>query len=192
MWASLAVGITVVLTGVVSAQSITPSSGLLGEFKKKSLVGSWVETFTFADGPRQGQVGTALVNYNRDGTLIGPQGGSVAFDSPPQHQGDPQTGSVTSDGTGVWTQTEWNTFVYTSYALFSDFSGNVTGALKVKGRYHLDLPSGDGYFGHSFYEILDKDLKPMVPPITGFVTNVGKRFTVDLKVPPLPTPSPTP
>jgi hypothetical protein len=160
-----------------------PRVGMLGEFKKKSLVGSWVETFTFVGGPR---VGTGLVNYNSDGTLIGPQGGPITFDP------DPAKASIISEGAGSWTQTEWNTFVYTSYALFSDFIGNVVGSLKVKGIYHLDLPSRDGYHGYSFYEVLDKDMKPLVPPVTGFVTNVGKRLTVDLKVPPLPTPTPKP
>jgi hypothetical protein len=166
--------------GSPESTATVPRVGMLGEFKKKSLVGSWVETFTFVGGPRDGFVGTALVNYNSDGTLIGPQGGPITFDP------DPAKASITSEGTGSWTQTEWNTFVYTSYALFSDFIGNVVGSLKVKGIYHLDLPSRDGYHGYSFYEVLDKDMKPLVPPVTGFVTNVGKRLTVDLKVPPLP------
>jgi hypothetical protein len=160
--------------------------GILGEFKKKSLVGSWVENFTFVGGPRDGFVGTGLVTYNEDGTLIGPEGGSITFDP------DPAKASVTSDDVGAWVQTEWNTFVYTSYALFSDFNGNVVGSLKVKGVYHLELPSRDGYTGYSFYEVLDKDMKSLVPPVTGFVTNIGKRLTLDLKVPPLPTPTPTP
>ena len=73
-WALLAAGMTVVSTGVVSAQwtdgetlktmisgaagsrvaMSSPEStaalsrvGMLGEFKKKSLVGSWLETVTF-------------------------------------------------------------------------------------------------------------------------------------------------
>ena len=51
--------------------------------------------------------------------------------------------------------------------------------------YHLDLPSRDGYHGYSFYEILDKDMKPLNPRITGFVSNQGTRLSVDLDVPPL-------
>jgi hypothetical protein len=54
LWALLAVGMTVVLTGTVSAQSIFPNVGMLGEFKKKSLAGSWVETAEFLDGPMKG------------------------------------------------------------------------------------------------------------------------------------------
>jgi hypothetical protein len=176
----LAVAAPVLLAEDSNGDQDNPRVGMLGEFKKKSLVGSWVETFTFVGGPRDGFVGTALVNYNSDGTLIGPQGGPITFDP------DPTKASITSEGTGSWTQTEWNTFVYTSYGLFSDFIGNVVGSLKVKGIYHLDLPSRNGYHGYSFYEVLDKDMKPLVPPVTGFVPNVGKRLTVDLKVPPLP------
>ena len=158
-----------------------PRVGMLGEFKRKSLVGSWVETFAFVGGDR---VGTGLVNYNSDGTLIGPQGGPITFDP------DPAKASIISEGAGSWTQTEWNTFVYTSYALFSDFIGNVVGSLKVKGVYHLDLPSRDGYQDYSYYEGFDTKGDPLFPP--GFVTNVGKRLKVDLNVPPMPTPTPQP
>jgi hypothetical protein len=87
LWALLAAGMTVVSTGIVSAQSTmaAPRVGMLGEFKKKSLVGSWFETFTFVDG----RIGRAPVNYNDDGILIGPEGGSTMFDT------DPQKASVT-------------------------------------------------------------------------------------------------
>ena len=176
---ALAVAAPVLLAEDSNGDHDNSRVGMLGEFKKKSLVGSWVETFTFVGGPRDGFVGTALVNYNSDGTLIGPQGGPITFDP------DPAKASITSEGAGSWTQTEWNTFVYTSYALFSDFIGNVVGSLKVKGVYHLDLPSRDGYHGYSFYEILDKDMKPLNPRITGFVSNQGTRLSVDLDVPPL-------
>ena len=72
-WALLAVGTTFLSTGVVSAQSTTGLSGvgLLGEFKKKSLIGTWEETFTFIDGPQKGRVSVALVSYHDDGTSGG-------------------------------------------------------------------------------------------------------------------------
>jgi hypothetical protein len=85
---------TVVLNGVVNAQSIFPRVGMLGEFKQKSSVGSWEETFTFLDGPRKGEMGTALINYNNDGTMVGSEAGSITFDPPPKHQKDSQTGLV--------------------------------------------------------------------------------------------------
>jgi len=93
---------TVVLNGVVNAQSIFPRVGMLGEFKQKSLAGSWEETFTFLDGPRKGEMGTALINYNDDGTMVGSEAGSITFDPLPKHQKDPQTGLVTSDDIGAW------------------------------------------------------------------------------------------
>ena len=154
--------------------------GLLGEFTKKSLIGSWEETFTFVDGPQKGRVGTGLGVYNSDGTLIGPEAGSIMFDPPPKHQKDPQTGLVTSDDVGAWVQTEWNTFVYTSHSLFSDFSGNLVGRLKVTGKYTLSS-SGDEYDGYSFYEGNIGNTN-----FSGYVTNKGVRLTVDQEVPPPP------
>ena len=76
-----------------------------------------METFTFLDGPRQGQVGTGLGNYNSDGTVIGTEGGSIAFDPPPKNPHDPQTGLLFSDDVGSWQQKELepNTFLYTTY-----------------------------------------------------------------------------
>ena len=178
-WVLVAAGMTVVSTGVVNAQAM-PKVGLLGEFKTKSLVGSWEETFTFVDGLQKGRVGTGLINYNSDGTLIGPEAGSIMFDAPPKHQKDPQTGLVTSDDVGAWVQTEWNTFVYTSHSLFSDFNGNLVGRLKVTGKYTLSS-SGDEYDGYSFYEGNIGDTN-----FSGYVTNKGVRLTVDQKVPPPP------
>jgi hypothetical protein len=52
LWALLAVGVTVVSTGVVNAQWLLPKVGFLGEFKKKSIVGSWEELVRFPSGVR--------------------------------------------------------------------------------------------------------------------------------------------
>jgi hypothetical protein len=179
-WALLAVGMTVVATDIVSAQSIVPRVGMLGEFKTKSLVGSWQETFTFLDGPQKGRVGTSLGNYNSDGTLVGSEAGSIMFDPPPKHQKDPQTGLVTSDDIGAWTQLDWHTFAYTSHSLFSDFSGNLVGSLKVTGKYTLSI-SGDGYNGYSFYEGTISGMA-----ISGYVSNVGVRLSVESPPPQQP------
>jgi hypothetical protein len=182
--ALLAVGTTFLSTGVVSAQSTTGLSGvgLLGEFKKKSLIGTWEETFTFIDGPQKGRVSVALVSYHDDGTLGGSEPGDVAFDPPPQKQGEPQTGLVTSDGVGSWVQTEWNTYIYTSHSYFSDLNGNMVGRLDVTGVYHLVLPAGDRYEGYSHYDGAIGDMT-----LSGYVTNVGVRRPVDLlHVPPPP------
>jgi hypothetical protein len=60
----------------------------------------------------------------------------------------------------------------------------LTGFLKVLGTY--TLLSGDEYTGKSFYEVLDPDQSPLVPPVTGTVSNSGKRIRVE----PTPTPQP--
>ena len=187
-WTSLAVGMTVVAT-VASAQRIDRETlsrvGMLGEFKNKSLVGSWVETVDFLDGPMKGRVLTALVLFHDDGTEMSTGQGGVTLDPPPKRQKDPQTGMVTSDGVGAWKQKDWHTFLYTEKDVFSDLSGALTGFLKVSGTYTLDN-SGDGYTGTSFYEVLDPDQRPLGDPVTGTVSNKGVRIRVE------PTPTPTP
>ena len=203
-WVFLAAGITVVST-VASAQWIDretltrmvsrgagsqvavasaettaalPTVGMLGEFKRKSLVGSWVETVNFLDGPMKGRVLTGLVSFHDDGTVLSSDQGSVTTDPPPP--------AVTSDGIGAWTQTDWRTFLYTEKSLFSDFSGNLTGFLKVSGTYTLHR-SGDTYTGTSFYQLYDASDNPLTDPGTsGSVSNNGVRIRVE------PTPAPTP
>jgi hypothetical protein len=117
-WALLAVGMTVVLTDVVSAQSIVPNFGLLGEFRKKSIVGSWVETVTFDNGRPDLK---SLVSFHADGTVASSDQGSVTLDPP----------TVSSNGAGAWTQQDWHRFAYTELELFSDLKGDLTGFLKV-------------------------------------------------------------
>jgi hypothetical protein len=176
-WALLALGTTFLSTGVVSAQSTTalPTVGLLGEFKKKSLVGSWLETVTFT--PDQNGVVRVLkgvVSFHDDGTEMSSGQGGVTTDPPPT--------TVTSDGVGAWTQTDWRTFVYTELSVFSDFSGTLTGFLKVRGTY--TLVSGDKYTGTSYYEVFAPDFQTV--EASGFVTNKGERIRV------VPPPTPTP
>jgi hypothetical protein len=70
--------------------------------------------------------------------------------------------------------------------LFSDFSGNLTGFLKVSGTYTLHR-SGDTYTGTSFYQLYDASDNPLTDPGTsGSVSNNGVRIRVE------PTPAPTP
>jgi hypothetical protein len=172
-WALLAVGMTIVSTGVVNAQSTISSVGLLGEFQKKSIVGSWVETVKFTTDPGRPD-SQSLVHFNGDGTLGSSDQGGVQTDPPPT--------TVTSDGVGVWKQVDWRTFSYTELALFSDFSGNLTGSLKVSGTYVLK-GFGDMYEGTSFYEVLGPDNSVQH---SGYVANKGMRIHVE------PTPTPTP
>jgi hypothetical protein len=51
-WGLLAVGMTVVLTGEVNAQWNVSKEGFLGEFRKKSIIGSWEELVRFPAGVR--------------------------------------------------------------------------------------------------------------------------------------------
>jgi len=206
-WASLAAGMTVVSTGVVSAQwtdgetlkkmisgaagsrvamsspestAALPRVGMLGEFKKKSLVGSWLETVTFPpDENGDVRVLKSLVSFHDDGTMLASDQGSVMFDPPPTDPKAPQTGTVTSDGVGAWTQTDWRTFVYTTKELFSDLRGNLVGFLKVRGIYKLS-GSGDKYNGTSFFEVSDTNSNLLV---SGNVTNAGERIRVELPPP---------
>jgi hypothetical protein len=163
LWALLTAGMTVVSTGIVSAQS---------------LVGSWVETVNFLDGPMKGRVLKSLVSFHADGTTMSSDQGSVTLDAPPKNPHDPQTGSVSSNGVGAWKPLDGNTFEYTNKGLFSDLSGNLTGFLKVRGTYTLSA-SGDKYTGTSVFEVLDPDEKPLNPSITGTVSNEGKRISVE-------------
>jgi hypothetical protein len=181
-WALLAVGMTAVSTGVVNAQSTVSSVGMLGEFGKKSIVGSWLETVTFPPGafpPPQ----KAMVSFHADGTEAASGEGGVILGAPPNLQ----TGSVNSDSFGAWAQLDWRSFAYTDEAVLSDLSGNLTGFFKVRGIYKLDA-SGDKYTGNSYYEFLDTDMRPVIDPTTkmpfaGWVTNVGKRIPVELPPP---------
>ena len=156
-WALLAAGITVVSTGLVRAQS-----------EKNSLVGIWEETATFNDGSR---IVRALIVYNKDGTLVATEGGSVVLDPPPTTPPTPP--SIASEDIGLWKQTAPRTFEYINYVLFSDPSGNPAGKLRVRGRY--TLKSSILYEGDSFFEVLDNNGNP-VPGASGGVHNVGNRL----------------
>ena len=148
-----------------------PRVGMLGEFKKKSLVGSWLETVTFP--PETGRPKLkSLVRFHDDGTVVSSDQGSVTLDPP----------SVSSDGAGAWTQLDWHRFAYTQLELFSDLKGNLTGFLKVRGIYTLS-GSGDAYTDTSYYQVLDTDRNPLVPSVAGYVNNVGERIRVELPPP---------
>jgi hypothetical protein len=151
----LTAGMAVVSTCVVSAQSTMtlPTVGLLGEFTKKTLVGSWVETVHFNNGRPDLK---SLVSFHADGTMMSSDQGSVTLGPTPPP-------GVSSSGVGAWTQLDWHTFAYTDKGLFSDLSGNLTGFLKVSGIYTLS-GSGDKYSGNSTFEVLDPDQKSLTPP----------------------------
>jgi hypothetical protein len=179
LWALLAVGMTAVLVGEVNAQWPLPKMGLLGEFRKKSIVGSWEETVRFpSDVPVPQQ--RAVMSFHDGGTVVSSGQGIVTLNPPP--------GSVESDSLGAWVQLDWRTFGYTNVAVLSDLNGNLTGFFKVRGVYQLDS-SGDSYTGHSYYEFLDTDHKPTNTPVPpGWVCNDGVRISVE--APPKDPPPP--
>jgi hypothetical protein len=188
-WALLAAGITVVSTGVVSAQWIdretltrmlsgadgsrvakSPGStaaavraGMREVSTKDSLVGSWIETATFP--PEIGRPPLkALVTFHHDGTLAVYDQGNVTLDPP----------SVFSAGAGIWKQKgPPRTFVYTQRELISDLSGNLIGFLKVRGTYTLSA-SGHTYEGRSFFEVSVGGEE-----VSGWVTNAGERILLE-------------
>jgi hypothetical protein len=150
--ALLAVGMTVVSTGPVRAQS-----------EKISLVGIWKETVKF-DDPNRPDV-KALIVYNTDGTLVATEGANPTFKPPPE--------LVASEDIGLWKQTASRTFEYINYVLFSDARGHPAGMLRVRGRYTLE--DNDNYSGESFFEFLDEN-NQLVPGANGKVTNKGERL----------------
>jgi hypothetical protein len=174
--ALLAVGMTVVSSNVVHAQSIVSKEGFFWELRKKSIVGSWEELVRFPSGvpiPQQ----RSVMSFHDDGTDISTGQGGVIFNT------DPAKATVESDGLGAWVQLDWHTFGYTNKAVFSDLNGNLTGFFKVRGIYKLD-GSGDTYRGNSYYEFLDKDMKPVIDPnsgqpVAGWVCNDGVRIRVE-------------
>jgi hypothetical protein len=83
-WALLAVGMTVVSTGVVNAQSIVTKEGFLGDLRKKSIVGSWEELVRFPSGvpiPPQ----RSVMSFHDGGTVISTGQGGVIFNTDPAH-----------------------------------------------------------------------------------------------------------
>ena len=167
IWALLAAGMTVVSTGVVSAQWVdhetltrmisvaaerrvakspavgppaaVPRAGMHGV---SSLVGSWLETVTFrSDRPPL----KSLISFHGDGTLATSDQGSVTLDPP----------EVYSSGVGVWAQLDRRRFAYNQLELISDLSGNLVGFLKVLGIY--TLKSGAEYTGESYFEVFDTE-----------------------------------
>ena len=186
-WVLLAAGMTVVSTGVVSAQWVdhetltrmisgaagsqvaesppaAPRRGTRGVSTKNSLVGSWQETVTF-EGDRPPL--KSLITFHDDGTMEANDQGSVTLQPP----------SVTTSGVGVWTRLKSRVFAYTQHNLFSDLSGNFVGSLKVRGTYTL-IDSGDRYEGTSFFEVFDANGDKQAE---GSVTNKGERIDLELQ-----------
>jgi hypothetical protein len=177
-WALLVVGMTAALSGETIGQTLPGKAGFLGEFKKKSIVGSWQELVRFpSDVPLSQQ--RSVTTFHDDGTIIASGQGFVIYNT------DLTKAMVESDGIGAWVQIDWRTFGYTVFAVLSDLNGNLTGFFKVRGVYQLNS-SGDNYSGHSYYEFLGPDYKNNGPQ--GWVCNDGLRITFEAPPKEMPPP----
>ena len=133
---------------------------------KKALVGSWLETVTFA--PETGRPPLkSLGTFHDDGTMVCSDQGAVTTEPP----------GVFSSCHGVWTDAGDGTFAYTSLALISDLSGNLVAYLKVRGTYTV-ARSGNDYSGNSLAEILDTEGNVL---FSFDVTNAGHRIQIELR-----------
>ena len=124
-WALLAIGMIAALSGEAIGQALPSKAGFLGEFKKKSIVGSWQELVRFpSDAPLSQQ--RSVTTFHDDGTIIASGQGFVIYNA------DLTKAMVESDGIGAWAQIDWRTFGYTVFAVLSDLNGNLTGFFKVR------------------------------------------------------------
>jgi hypothetical protein len=130
---------------------------------KKILVGSWLETVTFAGGVMPPL--KSLVNFSADGTVMVADQGNVNL----------AAGQLFSAGTGAWIAQGEGTFSWTVVELISDLNGNLQGTLKVRGTYTVDA-SGNNYSGVFLAEVRDTS-DNLLFSIGG--TNTGQRIVVE-------------
>ena len=166
------VGMSLVATGaggtapVIAANMRQPFEGSKDSAPPHTaLVGSWVETVTFAPDTGRPPL-KSLGTYHADQTMTCSDQGNVTIEPP----------TVFSACHGAWTYLDKRTFAYTSVELMSDLSGNLVGYLKVRGVYTV-APSGDEYHGTSFAEVVDPD---GIVLYSVSVTNDGRRIRVEL------------
>ena len=130
---------------------------------KKILVGSWVETVTFAGGVMPPL--KSLVIFSADGTMTVADQGNVNLTA----------GQLFSAGIGAWIAQGDRTFSWTVVELISDLSGNLIGTLKVRGTYSVD-DSGNSYSGVFLAEVKDRTGNVLFS-VGG--TNAGQRIVVE-------------
>jgi len=150
---------------IATASGVNAQASNSGKPKKTALVGSWLETVTFA--PEAGRPPLkSLTTHHGDGTLVCSDQGAVTLEPP----------TIFTACHGAWAHLEQRTFAYASRELISDLSGNLFGYLKVRGVYAVSA-SGDEYTGTSFAEVVDVDGHVL---FSGSVTNTGERIKVEL------------
>jgi len=137
-----------------------------GPPKKKAIVGSWLETVTFSGGARPPL--KSLSTFTADGGLVVADQGNVTTEPP-------ERAAVFSAGHGAWVHLRGRTFAWTILELISDFNGNLSGILKVRGQYTVNK-SGNSYSGQFKAEITDTAGNLI---FSGEGTNEGQRIQVE-------------
>lgn len=134
-----------------------------GETNKKAIVGSWLETVTFA-GPNPMPPQESLSTFTEDGGLVVADQGSVTADV------------AFTPGHGAWKHLRSRTFAWTILEIIYDpVDGALIGYLKVKGRYILNQ-SENAYSGQFHAEISDPSGNVL---FTVDGTNAGSRISVE-------------
>lgn len=145
-------------------ESLIQGAGLNGLPKKKSIVGTWLETVTFSGGgapPPFRSLGT----YTEDGNVVVADQGNDTTVLP----------FVFSPGHGAWVHVDGRTFAWTVMELVTDLSGNLIATLKVRGQHTVNEP-GDEYTGQFIAELFDP-VGNLFSSVEG--TNQGQRIHVE-------------
>jgi hypothetical protein len=149
---------------VGAAHINSATANLDNDSNRKAIVGSWLETVTFA-GEGAPPPLKSLVTFGDDGAVLVMDQGHVNV----------AAGQVFSAGHGRWVARGNRSFGWTIVELISDLNGNLMGTLKVSGTYTVD-ESGNNYTGVFKAEITD--IFGGVFSIDG--TNEGHRIQVEL------------
>ena len=147
--------------------SVIQQAGLNGTPKKKSIVGTWLETVTIS-GEGAPPPFRSLGTYTEDGNIVVADQGNDTTVLP----------FVFSPGHGAWVHLEGRTFAWTVIELVTDLSGNLVAILKVRGEHTVNEP-GDAYTGQFIAELFD-------PFGNLFDSSVGTNQGQRIQVEPLP------
>jgi hypothetical protein len=153
----------------IEARTQAPASqiqmgGLTAPPKKKSIVGTWIETVTFS-GVGAPPPFRSLGTYTEDGNIVVADQGNDTSALP----------FVFSPGHGAWVHKDGRTFAWTVIELVTDLSGNLVAILKVRGEHTTNEP-GNEYTGQFRAELFDP-VGNLISSVEG--TNQGQRIQVE-------------
>jgi hypothetical protein len=144
--------------------SLIQMGGLTAPPKKKSIVGTWIETVTFS-GVGAPPPFRSLGTYTEDGNIVVADQGNDTTVLP----------FVFSPGHGAWVHKDGRTFAWTVIELVTDLSGNLVAILKVRGEHTTNEP-GNEYTGQFRAELFDP-VGNLISSVEG--TNQGQRIQVE-------------